>query len=169
MQRFFLKHNYMPNSYTRCYFHLVFAVKKSNALIKDEWRGGLERYITGIVQNHQHKLLAIGAMHDHIHILIGYNLNHPIPDLVEEIKTSFNAWVRDNNLSKFKFDWQKGYRAFTHSHSQIERVVKYILDQEIHHINMPFKSEYFEMLTKNSIEYKEEYLFDFFSGGNDAD
>ena len=78
-------------------------------------------------------MLAIGTMPDHIHTLIGYNVNHLIPDLVEEIKTSSNSWIRQKKLSKYKFDWQKGYGAFTYSHSQIDRVIKYILLQEEHH------------------------------------
>jgi putative transposase len=80
----------------------------------------LEMYITGIIQNHRHKMLAIGSLPDHLHILIGYNLNQLIPDLVEEIKTSSNSWIKGKRLSKFKFEWQKGYGAFTHSHSQID-------------------------------------------------
>jgi REP element-mobilizing transposase RayT len=156
----------MANTYTQCYFHLVFAVKNRNALIKKEWKNELERYIIGIVQNHKHKLLAIGSMPDHIHIYIGYNLNQLIPDLVEEIKTSSNAWIREKNLSKFRFEWQKGYGAFTHSRSQLDAVVKYVLNQENHHKKKTFREEYLEMLRKNEIEFKDEYVFDFFDDIN---
>jgi putative transposase len=159
----------MANTYTQCYIHLVFAVKDRDALIRKEWKDELEMYITGIIQNHQHKMLATGSMPDHLHILIGYNLNQLIPDLVEEIKTSSNSWIKGKRLSKFKFEWQKGYGAFTHSHSQIDTVVKYILSQEEHHRKKPFKEEYLEMLEKNNIEFKEEYLFKFFSDINDLD
>jgi putative transposase len=153
----------MANTYTQCYFHLVFAVKNRDALIKKEWKGELEKYITGIVQNHRHKMLAIGAMPDHIHILIGYNVNQLIPDLVEEIKISSNAWIREKRLSKFKFEWQKGYGAFTHSRSQIDTVVKYILTQEEHHKRRSFKDEYLEIIERNDIAFNQEYLFEFFS------
>ncbi len=108
-------------------------------------------------------MLAISSRPDHIHILIGYNVNQLIPDLVEEIKTSTNAWIREKRLSKFKFEWQKGYGAFTHSHSQIDIVVKYILTQEDHHKKKPFKDEYLEMLEKNNVASNQEYLFEFFS------
>ena len=66
----------MANTYTQCHFHVVFAVKNRDALIKKEWKDELEMYITGIVQNHRHKMLAIDAMPDHIHILMGYNVNN---------------------------------------------------------------------------------------------
>ncbi len=152
----------MANTYTQCYFHLVFAVKNRYALIKKAWKSELEMYITGIIQNHRHKMLAISAMPDHIHLLIGYNVNQLIPDLVEEIKTSSNSWIKVKRLSKFKFEWQKGYGAFTHSRSQIDTVAKYILSQEEHHKKKPFKEEYLEILQKNNVEFNQEYLFEFF-------
>lgn len=154
----------MANTFTQCYFHLVFSVKKREALIEKEWKGDLEKYITGIVQNHRHKMLAIGTMPDHIHMFIGYNVNHLIPNLVEEIKTSSNRWVQQQRLSKFKFDWQTGYGAFTHARSQLETVVNYILSQEEHHRKRSFREEYLDMLDKNEIEYKDEYVFEFFDG-----
>ena len=120
----------MANTYTQCYFHIVFAVKNRNALIMKQWKNELEKYISGIVQNYKHKMLAIGSMPDHIHFLIGYNVNHLIPDLVEEIKTSSNKWIKQNDLSRFHFEWQKGYGVFTHSRSQLDHVVKYILTYE---------------------------------------
>ena len=153
----------MANTYTQCYFHLVFAVRNRTALIKKDWKNEMEKYITGIAQNHRHKMLAVGSMPDHIHILTGYNVNQLIPDLVEEIKTSTNEWMKEKKLSKFKFDWQKGYGAFTHSRSEIDHVVKYILLQEEHHKKRSFKEEYLEMLEKNEVIFSNEYLFEFFN------
>ena len=153
------KNKKMANTYSQAYFHLVFSPKNREALIKKSWKNELEKYITGIIQNHKHKVLAISSMPDHIHIFIGYNLNQLIPDLVEEIKTSSNAWIKQNKLSKYKFEWQKGYGAFTHSHSQINTVVKYILNQEKHHKKKSFREEYLEFLKSYDIKYNEEYLF----------
>jgi len=157
----------MANTYTQSYFHLVFAVKNRHALIKREWKIELNKYITGIIQNYQHKLLAINSMPDHMHIMIGYNVNQLIPDLVEEIKVSSNKWVKNSGLSKFRFEWQKGYGAFTHSRSQIDAVIKYILTQEEHHAKKSFREEYLDILRKNDIDFDERYLFDFFDDVRD--
>jgi len=153
----------MANTYTQAYFHLVFSPKNREALIDRHWKNELEMYITGIIQNHGHKLLAINSIPDHIHIFIGYNLNQLIPDLVEEIKTSSNSWIKQKKLSPFKFAWQRGYGAFTHSHSQIDAVVKYIGNQQEHHRKKSFREEYLEMLQKNNIKFCDEYLFEFFT------
>lgn len=154
----------MANIYTQFYVHLVFTPKRKNALIRRNWKDKLEKYITGIVQNNGHKLIAIGAMPDHIHIFIGYNVNQLIPDLVEMIKTSSNAWIRENKLSSNKFDWQRGYGAFSHSRSNLDRVAKYVLNQEEHHRRKTFKEEYLEILLENGVSYQDEYLFEFFEG-----
>jgi putative transposase len=152
----------MANTYTQAYVHLVFSVKNRDALIGPGWRIELEKYITGIIQNHHHKPLAIYAMPDHIHILIGYNVNQLIPELVEKIKTSSNAWIKKEKKSKFRFEWQKGYGAFTHSHSRIDRVIKYIQNQQFHHRKEPFREEYLSILRENNVNYNDEYLFSFF-------
>ena len=152
----------MANTYSKAHFHLVFAPKNREALIKKEWKSDLEKYITGIVQNKKHKMLAINCMPDHVHIFIGYNLNELIPDLVRDIKVASNDWIKNNNLSKFKFEWQSGYGAFTYSRSQVDSVIKYILNQEEHHKKRTFREEYLDMLAKNEMEFKDEYLFEFF-------
>jgi len=152
----------MANTYTQIYIHLVFSPKNRDSLINKSWRDEFEKYITGIVQNNGHKLLAIGSMPDHIHIFIGYNVNQTIPDLVEEIKTSSSAWVKYNKKPKTKFYWQQGYGAFSHSRSQMDSVVKYIFTQEIHHKKLSFRVEYLEMLRKNDVMFNDKYLFEFF-------
>ena len=151
----------MANTYKQAYFHLVFAVKNRDVLISKSWKNDLEKYTTKIIQSNGHKLIAIGTMPDHIHIFIGYNLNQTIPDLVEDIKTSTNKWINKNKLSQYKFDWQIGYGAFTHSHSQIDKVAKYVLNQEEHHKIKSYREEYMEILKNLDIKYNEKYLFDF--------
>ena len=61
----------MANTYTQIHIHGIFAVQNRISLIAESWREELYKYITGIVQNHGHKMLQIGGMSDHIHILFG--------------------------------------------------------------------------------------------------
>ncbi len=152
----------MADTYTQAYFHLVFACKFRTAFVNKSWKDELEKYITGIVKNNGHKLIAISAMPDHIHIFIGYNLSQTIPSLVENIKTSSNKWINEKRHTKSKFYWQNGYGAFTHSHAQISVVSDYIANQEAHHNKKTFKEEYSGMLKEFQVEYKDEYLFTFF-------
>ena len=151
----------MANPYTQLYIQFVFAVKAREALIKKEWKDDLYKYITGIVQQKKSKMLSINGMPDHIHIFIGYKPTVPIPDLVKDIKVASGLWIKENKLSKFKFNWQEGYSAFSYSQSHIDVVCKYIQNQELHHKKKTFRQEYLELLKKFQIEYQEKYLFDF--------
>ncbi|MEZ4990275.1 MAG: IS200/IS605 family transposase [Saprospiraceae bacterium] len=151
----------MPNTYTQLDIQLVFAVKGRQSLVHRSWKDDLYRYITGIVQNHGHKMLRINGMPDHVHIFIGYHPTQLIPKLVEEIKTSSNAYIKQQRFTNAKFSWQTGYGAFSYSRSHRDAVIKYIDTQEEHHRKKTFREEYLDFLQKFEVEYKEEYLFDF--------
>lgn len=153
----------MANTYSQIFIQFIFAVKGRERVIREEKRDRLEKYITGIIQNRKQKLLAIYANPDHIHILVGYNnLNSTIPDLVRDVKSNSSKMMNEENWFDGKFNWQEGYGAFSYSKSQIDRVVKYILNQEEHHKKRNFKEEYLEFLSRFEIEYKDEYLFEFY-------
>jgi REP element-mobilizing transposase RayT len=151
----------MANTYTQLDVQLVFAVKGRQSLINKAWKDELYKYITGIVQNNKHKMLRINGMPDHVHIFIGYNPNQLIPDLVEEIKTSTNGFIKMKKFCPYAFSWQNGYGAFSYGRSQRNAVINYIEGQEEHHKRKTFRDEYIEMLKKFEIDYKVEYLFDF--------
>jgi len=83
--------------------------------------------------------------------------------LVREVKKASNDMINENKLSKFKFNWQEGYGAFSYSHSQIDNVAKYVMNQKEHHKKQSFKEEYIDFLKKFEIEFDAKYLFDWIS------
>ena len=151
----------MANTYTQLDIQLIFAVKGRESLIHKSWKEDLYRYITGIVQNHKHKMLRINGMPDHLHIFIGYHPAQSLSKLVEEVKTSSNRFIKEQRLSPYRFSWQEGYGAFSYSRSHREAVIEYIEKQQEHHRKKSFREEYLEFLHKFEVEYKDEYLFDF--------
>lgn len=151
----------MSNTYTQLIIQLVFAVKGRKSFISETWEEELYKYITAVVQNDRHKMLAINGMPDHIHILIGLNPAISISDLVKDIKRSSNNWINEKRLIKNKFEWQSGFGAFSYSRSHLDKVYKYIQNQKIHYKKVSFKSEYLNELKANEIEYKDEYLFEY--------
>ena len=149
----------MPNTYTQIHIQYVFAVKYRTGLIQKVWKNELYKYMTGIIQNQNHKLLAINGMADHIHILIGLRPNQSISDLAKSIKQNSSLWINEQKLSKGKFAWQEGYGAFSYARSNIDKVVTYIENQEEHHRKKSFLEEYTDFLKAFEIEYEEKYLF----------
>ncbi len=152
----------MANTYSQITIQLIFAVRNREAMIASSFRETLHKYITGIIKNQKQKLLAINSVSDHIHILIGQSPSCCLSDLVREIKSESSRFINENKYSKFKFYWQEGFGSFSYSRSQRDNVIKYIMNQEIHHQKKTFKEEYLEFLKEFEIDFDSAYLFDFF-------
>lgn len=152
----------MADVFSQLYIHVVFAVKNRRALIRQAWEEELHKYITGIVQNRGHKMLAIGGMPDHIHIFLGLKPAEALSDLVRETKKASTAFIREKEFTSVAFSWQAGYGAFSHSRSQIDAVCRYILNQKEHHRKKTFEGEFRKMLEDFNIEIGKKQLFDFF-------
>lgn len=150
----------MANTYSQIYIQIVFAVKGRQNLIAKENREELHKFITGIVTNREQKLLSIFAMPDHVHILVGMKPSISISDLVRDIKAGSSKFINDSKWINGKFNWQEGFGAFSYSKSNLDNVVKYILNQEEHHKKRTFKDEYLDFLKKFEIEYDEKYVFE---------
>jgi REP element-mobilizing transposase RayT len=150
----------MSGTYTQIYIQVVFAVKGRENLIGKAWKDDLHKYIAGIIKGKEQKSIIVNGMPDHIHAFIGLKPSLSISDLVRDVKNNSSKFINENRLVKGKFSWQEGYGAFSYSHSQIENVYNYILNQEIHHRAKSFKEEYLEFLKRFEIEHNEKYLFD---------
>ncbi len=152
----------MPGSYSQIYIQIIFAVKGRQSLINESWEEDLYKYITGIVENKNQKMLTINGMPDHIHLLIGMKPSCCLSDLIREIKKSSNEFINKRNISRYKFAWQEGFGAFSYSQSALDSVVKYIGNQKMHHMKKSFKSEYVEFLNKFNVDFKDEFLFEWY-------
>ncbi|MFN3194512.1 MAG: IS200/IS605 family transposase [Chlorobiota bacterium] len=149
----------MANTYTQLYFHVVFAVKGRDNAISTNWKEDLYKYISGIISNHEQKLMIINGMPDHVHLLIGTKPNCNLSDLVRVIKSNSSKWINEKSLVRGKFEWQTGFSAFTVSQSVVPSVVEYIKNQEKHHKKKTFREEYIDFLKANNIDYNTDYIF----------
>ncbi len=149
----------MANTYTQIYIQIIFAVRGRENLIPPIHREELHKIINGIVSNRGQKLFAVFAMPDHVHLLVSICPNILISDLVRDIKAGSSKLINDKNWIMGQFNWQAGYGAFSYSKSSVDQVVKYILNQELHHQNKSFREEYLEFLRKFEVDYDEKYVF----------
>lgn len=150
----------MANTYTQIYLQIVFTVKGRANLISNSIKEELQKYTTGIIKNRKHQVLAIKFMPDHVHIFIIYNHTQSLPDLVRDIKSDTSLFINEKRLIQGKFEWQRGYGAFSYSSWDIEKIKNYVNRQEEHHKKTKFKEEYLEMLKEYQVRYNEQYLFD---------
>jgi putative transposase len=150
----------MAGTFSQIYIQYVFAVQGRANLIREEWKNELFRYISGIVQNKNQKLIAINGMADHIHVFVGLKPVMAPSDMLRDIKNNSSNFINEKKFVRGKFCWQEGYGVFSYSHSHINNVYHYIMNQEEHHKKKTFKEEYIEFLRKFEIEYDEKFLFE---------
>jgi len=150
------------DTYSQVYIQIVFAVHGRQNFIKEHNREELQKYVTGLIQRRNQKLLAVYIMPDHVHLLIGLKPDIAVADLVRDIKSISSQFISEKKWIPLKFNWQEGYGAFSYSKSQIDCVVKYILNQGNHHHKRTFREEYIDFLEKFEIEFNEKYLFEWY-------
>jgi putative transposase len=142
----------MANTYTQIHLQVIFAVKKRTALIQNEWKDELYKYITGIIQEPGHKLLAINGMPDHLHVFFGMRPIQSLSDLMQNVKQDSSGWINRKKFIKERFEWQEGFGAFSYRKSQALRVIAYVQNQENHHRKITFLDEYKKFLEKFEVQ-----------------
>jgi REP element-mobilizing transposase RayT len=155
-----LKANIMASTYSNIYLHLVFAVKNRKALLGKSWRQEVFKYIHGLIEGKGQRPVIVNGVSLHVHILTGISPNCCTADLARDIKVASTKFI---NLKKFTpeyFSWQEGYGVFSVSNTHRKHLYKYIAEQETHHAQTSFKTEYLALLHKMDIQYEEQYLFE---------
>lgn len=148
----------MANTYTQIHIQTVFAVQDRQSLINIKWSDELYKYITGIIQNNNHKVLQINGMPDHIHILFGMRPTQALSDLMKQVKQDSSKWINNKGYVNGKFSWQAGYGAFSYSKAEVPNVINYIKNQEKHHKSINFQDEYLRLLKEFNVEFNERYI-----------
>jgi len=149
----------MADTYTQVNIHFVFAVRNRQCIIAREWKEDLHRYIIGIVHQNKHKLLAINSMPDHVHMLVGLRGHQSYSSLMQDVKGWSSRWINSKKFFESGFSWQAGFGAFACSGLSVPSVVKYILNQEKHHLRKGMAEEYMMFLKQFESEIDSRKLF----------
>lgn len=151
-----------PNTYTQIYLHFVFAVKYREALIQPKYQNEIYSFISGLINSMGHKSFAVDGMPDHTHIFMSFNPKVSPSETIKEIKRASTNFINEKKWFPGKFRWQEGYGCFSYSKSQVDNVVKYVLNQKEHHRKITFRDEYLDFLNKFEVDFDKKYLFKFF-------
>lgn len=153
----------MANTYSQIYVHVVFRVGNKFIIINKAHKERIHKYINGIIKAQNQKLIVINSVDDHIHLLIGIKPKIALSDLIRIVKNNSSKFINQNKWMKGKFKWQEGFGAFSIGHSQLDKVINYIQNQEKHHMKKSFREEYLMLLKKYEIDYDDRYVFDWIS------
>jgi putative transposase len=120
----------LSHSYAQNHIHLVFSTKERQKLISKKLQPRLWAYMAAIGRNHDMLTFAVGGMDDHVHILFRLPPTIALAKAITTVKADSSKWMSEQGT---KFNWQKGYGAFSVSSSNVSAVIKYIDTQEMHH------------------------------------
>ena len=93
---------------------------------------------------------------DHTHTLIDLPTNLTIENVIHLFKGSSSHWINQNRLVRGRFAWGRGYGSFSVSHSDVDRVCKYIANQRDHHRKRSFEEEYQLFVKRYGLEWRDE-------------
>jgi len=74
-----------------------------------------------------------------------------VSEFLSKLKSGSSGWAKRQTAGKF--GWQARFGAFTVSESQVERVRRYIRNQEEHHRTKSFAEEFKALLPAHRIDF----------------
>ncbi len=149
----------MANTYDSLIAQTVFAVKFRNSLILPDWKHELFSVIGNLINENGCKTYSVNGVSDHVHCLFSFKPKHSLSLVMKSTKSKSSKWLNESGYLKNRFEWQDGFGAFTYSQGQVDKVFRYIQNQESHHKKVTFLEEYAKMLSKYKIEYEDRYIF----------
>jgi REP-associated tyrosine transposase len=141
----------MAHTYLSMRVHLVWATRQREKWLDPEWRPRLYACTSRIVSRAGSRLLCAGGVRDHVHLYVDLGARLALSDLVSAVKAGTSRWIHETYSHRRAFRWQEGYGAFTVTTWQDARLRDHILDQERHHAEVSFTTEYSRLLSQHGI------------------
>ena len=149
----------MSGKYLSLLVHFTWSTAHREPWLEPNMREDLYSIIGGIARKRKVKLLAAGAVYDHIHLYTSFPSTISIADFVSAVKANSSGWIHNSFARLGGFAWQEGYGAFSVSKSDQARVIRYVNGQERHHQKRTFKEEFLSLLEKHEVDYDPKYIW----------
>ena len=147
----------MSGTFSNLSVHVVFSTKDRLPLMTMPIRDELFPYIGGIVRGLGGTIITVGGMPDHVHLVARLPTTVSVADVARIVKANSSKRMNEK-FTTMKFGWQRGYGAFSVSHSALPAVVNYVRDQERHHRGLSFEEELTILLTRHGIDFDTRHL-----------
>jgi REP element-mobilizing transposase RayT len=150
----------MPQSLGCIVVHVVFSTKHRARLLTADIRPDLHAYMATVVRGTGCECYRVGGVEDHVHLAIRLHREVTTANLVRILKTASSKWLKAQSPALAEFRWQRGYAVFSVGREGVDRLLRYIDNQEAHHQRRSFKNEYRAVLSAHEVEWDERYVWD---------
>ncbi|WP_153557174.1 IS200/IS605 family transposase [Roseimaritima sediminicola] len=140
--------------------HVVFSTKHRRQWLSPKWQKDMYAYMGGTLKQHKAVLLNAGGIEDHVHLFVRIHPSFAISKTIQMVKAGSSRWINDLSVFRGKFQWQRGYGAFSVSQSKADAVRLYVDNQQAHHRGQTFKEEYLAILNKHQVPFDPKYVFE---------
>ena len=115
------------------YYHIVFCTKAREMTIPLELRDDVYRFIWKEITKHNCRLIRIGGIQNHIHLLVDLHPTVALSKLLQDIKSRSSCWMKSDSRFQFFRGWGTDYYGCTISPEHKDAVIEYIKSQDTHH------------------------------------
>ncbi len=135
-------------SYVRIWIHAVWGTKNRYPY----FTGPIKQKVIGHIRNNANEkgiyLSEINGYHEHVHCMVSLTAEQNIGKVMQLLKGESAYWINKKAVVSKRFEWADEYYAASVSESHVERVKKYICNQEEHHRKKTWEEEVNEFLEK---------------------
>ena len=128
-------------SYTRLWTHVIFSTKHRDPTLLREYDWRIHQHIHQQLKKQECIPIVVNGTEDHVHLLYCSNYKKAPADIIRDVKGETSFWANREGFLKYKLRWQDSFANFSVSHSDVDRVAHYILNQKQHHAKTKFEDE----------------------------
>ncbi len=132
----------MLHSHVKIWVHLIWTTHNRVRVLHKDLRIKLFHYLIEQAKEEGIALERLNVQPEHVHCLFTLPSDKSLASVVKTLKGTSSHWINEQNLIPGRFRWQRGYGAFSVSASLVNKVKRYIENQEVHHKQQTFKKEY---------------------------
>ena len=122
-------------SFWQCYYHVIWATKNRQPLIKPNYETALFSIIANKTARLKCSLWAINGMPDHLHVAVSIPPSMAVAQWVSQVKGVSSHLLNTQFAPTPRFVWQENYGVMSFGKRNLEQVVAYVNGQKEHHAN----------------------------------
>ena len=123
----------MPGSYHKLVYHFVWSTKYRAKRIEPDVKPRLYGFIRHKAEGLGARVLALGGVEDHVHLLVSMSPRVAPADFIANVKGSSSHFMNHEVLGQPRFYWQDGYGVLSVSYRDRIGIIRYVENQVEHH------------------------------------
>ena len=144
------------HSYTRLWTHLIWETLSREPMLDKRAAAKASSFLSDYSKERGIYMKINYFNPGHTHALIDLPTNICIEEVIKLFKGSSSHWINQQRMLKGHFSWGRGYGAFSVSHSDVDRVARYIANQEEHHRKRTYAEEFEVFVKRYGLEWRDD-------------